>query len=363
MPVSNDAAAVLRGLRRAFSVIQSSKKELYTRTVYGLGILFLGAVLAIELHIEFGFSILWYLVLFAAILGLYLWAKLGFLQQIVEDYRAVSEALRVQLAWWATGMVGREHDVANYFLAGTTGSLGLVRAAIRSAIASARLEYDAPTVVQAATAGWVKEQIEFFDKNVQKRELRLSWLEDAIWFFFIASAGMALVLLHQVEQLVAPAGGGSPVGVAIVLVGLAILSRGFSVSGRLASRRSLRMALIGVGNAIALLWGILVGVLVVQIAPNHDFAHKLTVLAVIMTASLAGVIRFFIDRLGWEAELHSYREALEAFRRARDRLASLDAAASREARERIIFQLGKFALAENKSWIRAHRLRPIEPMH
>jgi hypothetical protein len=33
-------------------------------------------------------------------------------------------------------------------------------------------------------------------------------------------------------------------------------------------------------------------------------------------------------------------------------------------RARIVFDdLGRFALAENESWIRAHRVRPIEPMH
>jgi hypothetical protein len=74
-------------------------------------------------------------------------------------------------------------------------------------------------------------------------------------------------------------------------------------------------------------------------------------------------MRFFAERLGWEPELHSYREALDTFTRARDALARLRGASAAKTRERIIFELGRFALAENESWIRAHRVRPIEPMH
>jgi hypothetical protein len=34
---------------------------------------------------------------------------------------------------------------------------------------------------------------------------------------------------------------------------------------------------------------------------------------------------------------------------------------ARRQRERIVISLGERALAENEAWIRAHRVRPLEP--
>jgi hypothetical protein len=63
--------------------------------------------------------------------------------------------------------------------------------------------------------------------------------------------------------------------------------------------------------------------------------------------------------------LHSYREALDTFIRARDQFAKLcaDPSALAKQQEQIILELGRFALEETESWIRARRVRPIEPMH
>ncbi len=389
---SHDWSSALRGIRQAISAIQGRKKQLHTRAVYGLGTLFVAAVLVLELHIEFRWSIVPYLILLAAILGVYLWARWTLIQQFVEDYRAVSEALRVQGVWWDSGMVGRDYCVENHYLVGTIGSLAMVRAAVRNAIVAAELQYAPPPPAPSAADKWIDEQIKYFRSNVGRRELRLSWLDDAVWFFFIASAGMAVILfaaaptaaldnavrslfmastgmaatLLETARTVAPSGDwliAHPViGVAMML-GLMIANRVLSLRSKLARGRNVRLGSIVLGSLAAFLWGAWAAAVLFQLGESHHAGHKLVAVAAVVMASLAGAVRFFVERLGWEPELHSYREALETFRRARYELARLGAPAAIKERERLIFELGRFALEENESWIRAHRVRPIEPMH
>jgi hypothetical protein len=366
IPEGGDASSALRWLRHAYSTVQGRKKEWHSRTVYGLSALFVLAVIALEMHFEFGQPILWYLALFAAILVVYAAARWALLQQFVEDYRAISEALRIQLVWWDTGMVGREYCVDNYFLAGTSGSLAMVRTGVRQAIVAAQLDRSSPPPVPSAADDWIGGQIRYFDNNIRNRELRLSWSEDAIWFFFMASAGMAAVLFEPAARRLVPIGdwliANSAIGVA-VFVSLLILSRALSFRGKLARRRDVRLALIILGAMAALLWGMMSAMVLLRIGENFGVGHALVAAAAVVTASFAGAVRFLVERLGWEPELHSYREALETFRRARDQLARIGVPPPPGKRERIIFQLGRFALDENESWIRAHRVRPIEPMH
>jgi hypothetical protein len=96
----------------------------------------------------------------------------------------------------------------------------------------------------------------------------------------------------------------------------------------------------------------------------HHIAHNLVASFMIVFLSLAGALRFYTERLALEAELHSYREVLGVFKRAKDELNKLgtDNSAAKTARRKNIFlELGRYALKENESWIRAHRVRPLEP--
>ena len=81
-------------------------------------------------------------------------------------------------------------------------------------------------------------------------------------------------------------------------------------------------------------------------------------------ASTAGALRFYVETLAFEPELHQYREALAIFQRAREELRKVEGDQSDHGRKRraaILMSLGEKALAENEAWIRAHRLRPLEP--
>jgi hypothetical protein len=96
-----------------------------------------------------------------------------------------------------------------------------------------------------------------------------------------------------------------------------------------------------------------------------DFTHKLALIAIVGTAALAGAIRFYAEKMSQEHELFSYRDALVTFKRAQEELRELEGDSSAEGqtrREEILMAIGKEALEENEAWIRAHRLRPLEPV-
>jgi hypothetical protein len=359
-------------------MIQSRKKKLWQWAVRGLGGLFLAAILLLELHLEFSVHVGWYLGFLGAILALYVWAAVLQLQQFVEDYRAVSEALRVQLVWWDAGLIGRDYCVDSYYLVGTTGSLATVRAAARLLIMAAELECPPPEPVQGAADTWIRDQIKFFDGNIYKRQTKVLWSEDLTWFCFIGSAGMATMLFDKAAQPFAAIGDwlASHWGVYLIAtLGLLIAARIRSLGDEQEGGALLARTLVVLAGLIAFGWGVLSGALFSALGEaQHDRAlfadvhgdvgHQLVAVAAVVIASFAGALRFFAERLGWEPELHSYREALDTFTRAGDALAGPGgAAAAKEEREKIIFDLGRFALAENESWIRAHRVRPIEPMH
>jgi hypothetical protein len=218
-----DAPAVLRWRRAALSMIQSRKKKLWQWAVRGLGGLFLAAVFLLEMHLEFGWHVGVYLGVFGAILVVYVWAAVLKLQQFVEDYRAVSEALRIQLVWWDAGLVGQDYCVDSYYLVGSTGSLGMVRSAARLLIVAAELECPPPAPVASAADAWINGQIKFFDGNIHKRQTKVVWSDDLTWFCFIGSVGMATVLFERAAEPLASIGDWLEIHWVIYLIGTLVL--------------------------------------------------------------------------------------------------------------------------------------------
>jgi len=85
----------------------------------------------------------------------------------------------------------------------------------------------------------------------------------------------------------------------------------------------------------------------------------------VAAVAVAGAIRFYAEKMSQEHELFSYRDALVTFRRAQEDLQDLEGDGSPEAKDRrnkILIAIGQEALEENEAWIRAHRLRPLEPV-
>jgi hypothetical protein len=158
-----------------------------------------------------------------------------------------------------------------------------------------------------------------------------------------------------------------------IWVGLLVVAR---ILSQMATYHRVRRRVYQVLNAFAAF----VAGLLLAIAVYHHFGpdvcpdpahcipgtgHKLVLIMTVVSAATAGALRFLTERLATEAELHSYREILGVFIRARQNLARLSGEDEQTARqrERLLLDLGEVALQESESWIRAHRVRPLEPMH
>lgn len=413
-PTCSGASSSLSHIRLALSVIQGSKKQALTFTVRLLAVLFVLAVVALELHLQFeGISpLVLYLAFLILIPMVFIYARELALQQYSEDYRAVAEAVRVQLAWWDAGLSNPEFRVDQLYLRGTYGSLALVRAAVRHLIDAALLEYPPPRNSAPEVHRWIDGQVSYFNSRTAQRRSSLARFEDIIWFMFLGSLGMASTLLpmtmsiigvnkfmDDIDAILRPlrtgaSGWSLPILVLLFLWGLFRLTRWLS---EIAKRRhvvSRRLPLELLNSFIAFLAGGIFSVVSIYgfVFPPYDLAgklvewgvtgydadtcrtaaavcahavaHKLVATITIIIVSIAGALRFYVERLAYAAELHSYREALGTFQRAQAEMKVLENDETESARilwNRVLFELGQYALRENKTWIRAHRVRPLEP--
>ena len=73
---------------------------------------------------------------------------------------------------------------------------------------------------------------------------------------------------------------------------------------------------------------------------------------VVMSATLAGAIRFVSDKSSWTAELTGYEHALRHFRRGLKALQDAALLAGDAERREVVLAMGKEALAENENWLR-----------
>src|SRR5262249_2534252 len=119
-PPRGNATSALTQIRLALSVLQGSKKQALTRAIKLLALLFVCGVAAMEVHLQFegNWPLFAYLALLALIPIVFIIARERALQQYSEDYRAVAEAIRVQLAWWDAGLTAPEFSVDQMYLCG-----------------------------------------------------------------------------------------------------------------------------------------------------------------------------------------------------------------------------------------------------
>lgn len=379
-PIASDAAQYLRHIRSLVSRIQGRNAERTRRAAFGLSCLFVMAVTAWEFFVEHDHvsggkaGIAFYVFFIAAAILLYLVARRLLWQPFAEDYRAVAEALRVQIAWWEAGLEGAEHRVDNYYLDRALGSLGLVRAAVRAMINSALFASPPPRPVQDSENVWIGGQIRFFCERIDQRRLRLVLVELGSWSLFLSSLGAAAFLLSVTAwdtyferfraiglspALFAIAGAG---GVTFVL--LALLRPRLLMS----SSNQSKPLLMPWTSISALLIGLVLAAAMFYLPQTPDTGVAWAGIVLIVSVTIAGAIRYVAEKLSWEVELRGYEDALDAFQTAKAVLADvaasdMSAEAKRARRKELIFLLGRKALAENESWLRAHRERPLEPVY
>jgi hypothetical protein len=98
--------------------------------------------------------------------------------------------------------------------------------------------------------------------------------------------------------------------------------------------------------------------------------HQILGSTVLLTLATAGAVKYISEKIGIEAEAHGAAEASIIYVRARHALdivdgdlaqGLIDAAEARRRWERIVLDLGQYALTETESWLRSHRERPLHP--
>ncbi len=399
-PDAGDAASALRRIRLALSAIQVRYNTRVKRSAWALALLFVAAILAFELHVELSaywplrYAVLAYLVLALVALGVFGCARNYRWQPVAEDYRAVSEALRVQLAWWDAGLGGPDHRVERFYLRGTLGSLGLVRAAVHQLLDAALLALPAPRPVENADRRWIDGQLKFFKDRIDARRLSVLRVEASSWFLFVASLAPAAALVAArlggqglVHAAVPSVWSQVPPWLALgaTLLVVALLFWATAIVPAFVLRRyfSPHKGLFKVlGWLIALCTGFLLAFGLYDLAavlpplgeggggaaPRDELAERLVTMAAIFPPAVAGAIRFVAEKLSLEAEMRGYQDARKIFKRAKAALAAIDEAADEAPEEKaarrrtLFFVLGKEALEENERWLRAHRERPLEPL-
>ena len=99
----------------------------------------------------------------AAIWAIYLYAKHRDFHPRYHEYRALSEALRVQVFW---RMAGLNESVADHYLTNQSDDLGWICLALRSV--SLRLAAPQTTDLLAVRQDWIDKQLAYYKKSVRK---------------------------------------------------------------------------------------------------------------------------------------------------------------------------------------------------
>ena len=420
-PDTGDATAMLKHLRLTMSAIQVNANRFRKLTVFGLAALFSVAVAVVELREGFSdFRLLWWRIYLGAgviAVVIYWVAARAFWQQIAEDYRAVAEALRVQIAWWDSGLTGPDHRVDRSFLCGTSGALALVRGAVRHCVNVALLLRESPPEAPGSGARWIDGQIGFFTMRIKARHRYLLAVETCTWILFLGAMGatalITLILLapraHDwTYDLLKAMWNRLPEGIVFcAALSLAILASLLAIrlqtSGilRWIEQRHpfVRLLTIGIVVIIGMIFAASLFDLAALLLEHHllegvantlrvgaglsektgqdpgaDLKAQIILLGealatvfAVVPAAIAGAVRYVAEKLSWEAELHGYEDALRTFQRAKQELQAIENSsepipAKVERRTDLLVVLGKEALEESESWIRAHRERLIEPV-
>jgi hypothetical protein len=402
----DQGAAILHGLMDALSTIQIGINRKLKYSVCSLAVLFCVAIFMFEAQLDLNkrWGVFGYITALVLGMSIYKFAWTRRWQPIAQDYRAVSEALRVQIAWWNCGLVEARHRVDRFYLRGTAGSLGLVRAAVRhmvdaAALLSPREEHAAESQVRSdhdrnGSSGnkavrqdidsgltWIEEQIAYFEDRLGKRRTWVSFVDAAGWFLLVASlcpeVAVAVNSIHGdiVRPVLDKYLGQLHPGVAFIAIVTVIILAFVTSSARWLLSRSARMdrdkrVFETPHIAVSLIAGLLLSIALYKGAAFLGYdnpSNSTLIIGGVSVAAIAYGMQFVCDRLSWPGEMRGYEDALEIFRRARSALKEIDGLEADVAertvlRKTVIEALGKEALKENESWLRTHRERPLEPL-
>jgi hypothetical protein len=401
--------AVAELIRGTLSDVQVINKKKIRDTAALLGLLAWFSIACLEIGIEphsgslFSFVVgvlspmLYILSVVTIILVLQI-VRWRALTTIVEDYRMVAEALRVQIVWWQFGLIARKEWVDQHIFRYDAREFQLIRQTLASLLDALKFRHSALPVTEPgrhlpeAIEAWIgtgapklSGQLGYQNKTAKSRKHTYEWLEFWVWFCFAVAIAMAFWLaVHAAHELMSeyqfmgmnlswlnvfPRAIGW-----LTVVGL-FLAAIFSMSAAAQGRSEMAAE----GYTIQRLWhsaipGMALGAGVVTAWDLAGFdaglLHKMLGTGALLFLAAAGAIKYAAEKIDVEAEAQNAAEASIIYARARrvldeiERdldLKTVDVAEANRRRERVIRDLGLYALAETEAWLRSHRERPLHP--
>lgn len=225
------------------------------------------------------------------------------MQNRFQDYRALAEAMRVQMFW---GLAATPVAVADNYLRLQSGDLGWIQFALRG-----------PALWASALA---------LELKTPRRDLvEKGWIADQLGFFGRAGAD-----------------------------GKATLHGGAAARSKNWAERFVKLGLV--------LSAILAATEGAKLLGDWPVLESVQDWLIVLTAVAPAVAAFFSvskDLRAYDAHAHNYALMSRIFARAEQVVAGIDPADDREYRA-VVRELGREALAENAEWLLDHRRRPIE---
>lgn len=405
----------IRALRTVISAQQRNANAKAERAFKAIAALFVAAVLCLEIYAKFfpekPGPLACYLAALLAIFAVIVLARWRRWQPLAEDLRAVNEMLRVQRAWWSAGLtlrVDREH------LQWGDTELLRVRDAVRTMLGwvllrspwAQRPECDwidvrgAGTIARSTArlltgtnpSDWIGSQIYYFARNHRLYHRRVRWLGAITWSLFATSGWLAVLLCVWLQwdesrmwslrlaMLAHRLLAGNLVTICSLIcwVGLGILLVLFW--GWLATRQHHEYAghfqlvravpfTIAAGTIVAgpFALAILIGAALLEEPTKVLGTIHLSIVVFVTLTAIAGALRYVSEKLNFDAQALEYRDALQRFERAERLLAAgadpqTGAPGDPIVGQQIVEQLGRLALRENETWLKARRERPLSPV-
>ncbi len=398
--------AVAERIRGTLSDLQVAHKHKVRSAAWWLAVFAWISIVCLEGGLEFNNSAreLVYLVAllplaYVVTVGLIIWllrtARLHAWASVTEDYRMVAEALRVQIAWWQFGLIARKDWVDQHILRYDAREFQLIRQGLACLLESLCLQHAALPAVNLSESlpdgveYWIgtgephlSGQLGYQSKTAHERKKSYEWYESLVWVCFGTAFGMAIWLTfhawHEAFQF-------RFLAAAVDIPSARILA--WLVPGVLLATSLVAALVIGrehfEGSAEGVTFrrvlysvfpGILLAAAIVEagyiLHAGTGMLHTILGLGVLLTLAGAGAIKYFSEKIDVEAEAQGAAEASIIYARARrvldeidrDRNAkAIDVAEANRRRERVIRDLGLYALAETEAWLRSHRERPLHP--
>lgn len=225
-----------------------------------------------------------------------------------QDYRAVAEGLRVQIAWYYAGLGHRLADAA--YLRMQEGELQWIRLTLRSfhlLFCEGRTDADA-SHDNPICRGWIESQ----------------------WEYYRGASGRELGLKKRLDRITK----------VCVLIGTA-----FAVVAALALGKSLPCALFAPlcrgGNP-----------------PQFDLLQNLLTVPIVLASLVGAVCAHYAEKQSLVENAHRYERMFKVFDRARRDLVAVKG--DQHDSMQVIYQLGRAALIEHAEWLIMRRERPME---